>query len=328
MPMPSWQAHLANASARLLIRRRNWGDGEQALARRARRLFGSPRPFRWVRTRGLRLTRITTETVRGEWLEVENSKPGVILYFHGGGYVSCSAATHRPITAALARLCGGRVFSLDYRLAPEHRFPAALDDAVAGYRWLLGQGLSSRAISFAGDSAGGGLVIATLMRARDAGLPLPACAVCFSAWTDLAGTGESIHVNDGRCAMFHTENIAAFAAAYLGAMSAFEPYASPVFGNLSALPPLLLQVGSTEVLLDDTRRLHEQVLACDGASTLEVFDEVMHCWQMLDGLVPEAGAALRQAAMFLRSHSPRTPVHSATILAPEVGPTNATGAHS
>jgi acetyl esterase/lipase len=221
-----------------------------------------------------------------------------------------------------------RVFSLDYRLAPEHRFPAALDDALAGYRWLLEQGVSPQAISLAGDSAGGGLVLASLMRARDAGLPLPACGVCFSAWTDLAGTGESIRVNDGRCAMFRTENIPAFAAAYLGGASAFEPYASPLFGDLSGLPPLLLQVGSTEVLLDDTRRLHQQVLACKGVSTLEVFDDVMHCWQMLDGLVPEAGVALRQAAIFIRSHSLRTPAHSATILAPEVGPTNATGAHS
>src|SRR5687768_4560418 len=101
MPMPSWQGRLANASARLAIRRRSWGDGEQAVARRARRLFGSPKPFRWLRTRGLRLTLITTETVRGEWLGVDDAEPGVILYFHGGGYVSCSAATHRPITAAL-----------------------------------------------------------------------------------------------------------------------------------------------------------------------------------------------------------------------------------
>lgn len=284
----------------MLIRRRKWGASEQAVARRARRLFGSPAILRWLRTRGLRLTPVKTEKVRGEWLEVERPEPNVILYFHGGGYVACTAATHRPITTALARLSRHRVFSLDYRLAPEHRFPAALDDAIAAYQWLLEQGLPASAISFAGDSAGGGLVLGTLLRARDAGLPLPACAVCFSPWTDLAGTGASVRFNDGRCAMFRTENTAEFAAAYLGPASAFDPYASPAFAELGGLPPLLLQVSSTELLLDDTRRVHEKVQASNGKSRLEIYDDVMHCWQMLDGLVPEARAALRQAATFIR----------------------------
>ncbi|MBD0326761.1 MAG: alpha/beta hydrolase fold domain-containing protein, partial [Pyrinomonadaceae bacterium] len=188
--MPSWQARLVSASIRMLIRRRRWGD-EQRVARRARRLFGTPKIFQWLRTRGLRVTQMENEKVRGEWLEVEKPEPGVILYLHGGGYVSCSAATHRPITAALARLSRRRVFSLNYRLAPEYRFPAALDDAVAAYQWLLERGWLASEISLAGDSAGGGLVLATLLRTRDAGLPLPSCAVCFSAWTDLAGTSES-----------------------------------------------------------------------------------------------------------------------------------------
>ncbi len=237
--------------------------------------------------------------MRGEWVAPENPARGAILYLHGGGYVSCSAATHRPITAALARLSRRRVFSLNYRLAPEHRFPSALDDAVAAYQWLLGQGVPASMISLAGDSAGGGLVLGLLLRARDMGLPSPACAVLFSAWTDLAGTGESVRFNNGRCDMFRPENVTEFAAAYLGDASPFDSYASPAFADLEGLPPLLLQVGSTELLLDDSRRVHDKIQEARGVSRLEVYDDVFHCWQMMDGLVPEARAALRQAAEFI-----------------------------
>ncbi len=298
--MSSWQASCISAAIRLLIRRRRWGADEKAVARRARRLFGTPRLWQWLRTRGLRVTPIVAARVRGEWLEVAKPEPGVILYLHGGGYVACSAMSHRPITAALARLSRRRVFSLDYRLAPEHRYPAALDDAVAGYEWLLAEGWAAKQISLAGDSAGGGLVLGTLLRVRDAGLPLPACAVCFSPWTDMAGTGASGRANDGRCAMFRPENSHEFAAAYLGGGSPYDSYASPLFADLAGLPPLLLQIGSTELLLDDSRRVHEKIQTAKGSSRLEVYDDVSHCWQMLDGIVPEARVALQRAAEFMR----------------------------
>ena len=297
--MSSWQAQCLSAGIRLLIRRRRWGKDEQAVARRARRLFGAMALHQRLRTGGLCLSPICDQGVRGEWVAPAQSDAGVILYLHGGGYVSCSAATHRPITAALARLTRLRVLGLDYRLAPEHRFPAALDDAVAAYQWLLDLGIPASTVSLAGDSAGGGLVLALLLRARDMGLPLPACGVCFSPWTDLAGTGASVRFNDGPCAMFRTENIAEFAAAYLAGNSPLDPYASPVHGDLSGLPPLLLQVGSTELLLDDTRRLHEKIQEVHGVSTVEIYDDVFHCWQMLDGIVPEARVALLHAAAFI-----------------------------
>ncbi|MDQ3687912.1 MAG: alpha/beta hydrolase [Acidobacteriota bacterium] len=270
------------------------------MARRARRLFGALPLYQRLRTYGVSLSPVRDQGVRGEWVTPKESGEAAILYLHGGGYVSSCPATHRPITAALARLTRFRVFSLDYRVAPEHRFPAAVDDAVAAYRWLLGQGLPATAVSVAGDSAGGGLVLSQLLRARDAGLPLPACGVCFSAWTDLAGTLESVQRNDGRCAMFRTENIAEFAAAYLGGGSPFDPYASPAYADLSGLPPLLLQVGSTELLLDDTRLVHQKVQEAKGCSRLEIYDGVFHCWQMGDGMMPEAGIALRRAADFIR----------------------------
>ncbi|HEV2706962.1 MAG TPA: alpha/beta hydrolase [Pyrinomonadaceae bacterium] len=305
--MPSWQARCLNAGVRALVRRRRWGAGETGVVRRARLLMGAPPPYRWLRTRGLRVVPVREEGLRGEWLGAAScDESRVILYMHGGGYVSCSAATHRPITAALARLSGRRVFSLDYRLAPEHRYPAALDDALAAYRWLLRQErLRPEAIALCGDSAGGGLVLATLLRARDEGLPAPSCAVCFSPWTDLAGTGASVRSNDGRCAMFRTENVGEFASVYLGEASPREPYASPAYAtNFAGLPPVLLQVGSTELLLDDARCVHAKILEAGGVSRLEVYEDVFHCWQMLDGIIPESRAALLSAIRFIDEHAP------------------------
>jgi acetyl esterase/lipase len=232
----------------------------------------------------------------------------VLLYIHGGGYVACSAATHRPITGALAKLTSLRVFSVNYRRAPEHRGPAALDDVFDAYRDLLAQGFDGKEIALAGDSAGGGLVLALLVRVRNEGLDAPACAVCFSPWTDMTGSGASVNANDGRCAMFRPESVAQFASAYLGDGSRTHESVSPVFANLDNLPPVLLQVGSTELLLDDSRRVHEAIQQArgarepDAASRLEIYEDVPHCWQMLDGFVPEAREALTEAAEFIRRH--------------------------
>jgi len=301
--MSSWQASCLGLAVRACIRRRDWGD-TFSLTRRARRVFGAPRALGWVWTRGLRIEAVCDDgaartNIRGEWLNPPRPEAGTTLYIHGGGFVSCSSTTHRPITANLARFTRRRVFSLDYRLAPEHCYPSAVDDALAAYRWLLGRSEPVQPLVLAGDSAGGGLVLSTLLRAREEGLPLPAAALCFSPWADLAGTGESVRANDGRCAMFHPNNLKDFAAAYLGKASPLDPLASPVFANLSGLPPLLLQVGSTELLLDDSRRVHEKIQLAGGTSRLEIFDGVFHGWQMLTGMMPEAHAALRQAAAFI-----------------------------
>lgn len=303
-----------SAFSRAVIRRERWGRDERAVARRARLLFGTPAPLTWASRRGVSVLKVQDADARGEWITptrtadergaaADGHDAGVILYLHGGGYVSCSPKTHRPITAALARLTGSRVFAPDYRLAPEHRYPAALDDCVAAYRRLLDAGTPPSSVAVAGDSAGGGLTLALLLRARDEGLPPPACAVAFSPWTDLAGTTESARSNDGRCAMFRTPNFKEFAPIYLGAASPFDPYASPAHAaDFHDLPPVLLQVGSTELLLDDARAVHEKIKAAGGASRLEVYEDVMHCWQMLDGIVPEARAALLSAADFIDEH--------------------------
>ena len=175
---------------------------------------------------------------------------------------------------------------------------------MAAYRWVLAGGVSPRSLAVAGTSAGGGLALATLVRLRDEGLPFPASLVCFSPWTDLACTGESLDLNNGRCAMFRPRNIRDFARIYLGDALPRNPYASPVFADLGRLPPLLLQVASTELLLDDARRVHDRVRKTGGVSQLEVFDGVFHGWHMLDGFMPESRTALQQAAAFVNDRTP------------------------
>ena len=308
--MSSWQSRLVAAYIRIIIRRRKWGEDDDALARRARRHFGTPRLFQWFSTRGLRISPVCEPGVKGEWVEPKNPSQEVILYIHGGGYVACSPATHRPITAALSRLSKNRVFSLDYRLAPEHRFPAALDDAVRAYEWLRKQGVPVNALSLAGDSAGGGLVLGTLLRLRDEARAsgdnqkLAAAAVCFSPWADLAGLGSCEYES---CAMFFKENISDFSKACLGDLSPLDPkalYGSPaLIEDLSGLPPLLLQVGSKELLRDDACRVDKKIKQAGGVCILDDSCDSFHCWQMLYGLVPEARASLSQAAAFIRNPS-------------------------
>lgn len=300
--MASWQAYCANAVVRMLMRHET-NASERTMALMARFATATPLAFQWLRTFGVKIDRVRTERLRGEWQVPRHAERGTILYFHGGGYIAGSAAGYRPLTVGLARLARRRVFSLDYRRAPEHRFPAALDDAVLAYRWLLDQGVQPRALALAGDSAGGGLVIATLLRLRDTGVPLPAAGVCFCPWTDLAATGESLRTNDGRCPSFRPATIPKYARIYLGDASDRDPYASPVFGNLAGLPPLLLQAASNELLVDDARRVHDSVQKAGGVSRLEIFDDLFHDWPILDGFLPEARQALQQAAAFLDEHA-------------------------
>lgn len=299
--MSSWQARVVNMSARAVLRRQDWGDRD-ALTRRARHVFGAPRAFQRILTLGLRHDPVRAGRTCGEWLTPRAALPGVILYVHGGGFVSCSAATHRPITAALARFSARRVFSVDYRLAPEHPFPAAHQDVLAAYEWLLETGVPASAIALAGDSAGGNLALALAVRLRESGGPQPACIVVFSPWTDLAGTGATVRTNDGHDSMFRPGNLTAFASAYLEGARPDDPNVSPAYAVLSGLPPLLVHVGSTELLLDDARRIHASIYSSGGTCRLRVFDDVTHCWQMFAPLVPEATESLREAAAFIAEY--------------------------
>jgi acetyl esterase/lipase len=239
--------------------------------------------------------------VAGEWLRPAAGSDATLLYLHGGGYFACSAMTHRPITAGFA-LRGLNVFSANYRLAPEHPFPAAVEDAVAVYRGLLASGIAPGRLTVAGDSAGGGLTLAMLVSLRDAGAPLPAAAVLFSPWTDLAGTGASVKTNAKRDAMFPGEGMERMSAVYLQGASALDPLASPVYADLRGLPPMLIHAGSYEILLDDSTR----VAAAAADVRLRTWPVVPHVWQLFKFL-PETRQSMDEAARFLREAASGSP---------------------
>jgi epsilon-lactone hydrolase len=295
---PSLRALIITNLVRLIVKR--WPRKNlDATVRRSRFVFNAPALFSFLFTHGVTVR----ETDHGEWLTPDHlrDQQSVIFYFHGGGYVSCSPSTHRAITANLARLTGQRIFALDYRLAPEHPFPAAIDDAEAAYDWLLrDHGLSPHRITFAGDSAGGGMVIALMLRLRSHDKPLPAGAVCFSPWFDM--TGSCDYRNAESCAMFRTGDVEAFATLYLGNSSAENPEASPLFGDLGGLPPVLIQASSTELLLDDAQRFHAKALASGVRAHLSVYPALPHVWQITVGIMPESRRALEEAAHFITAN--------------------------
>jgi len=250
--------------------------------------------------KGVRITAGSVGGVPGEWVEpLAGGAVATLLYLHGGGYVACSPATHRPITAAYA-LAGFRVFAADYRLAPENPFPAAVDDAVAAYRGLLADGIGAERLVVSGDSAGGGLALALLLALRDAGTPLPAAAALLSPFTDLAATGASVERNSERCAMLYAPNLSRVATLYVGTADPRTPLASPLYGDLAGLPPLLIQVGADEILLDDSVRVAERAKAAGTRVDLTIWPVVPHVWQLFHQFLPEGRRALAQSSTFLK----------------------------
>ncbi|QIY76060.1 alpha/beta hydrolase [Streptomyces sp. RLB1-33] len=236
-------------------------------------------------------------------LEIEpeaEATDGTILYFHGGSWVFGSPATAQHITAALVRRTGARAVSLDYRLAPEHPFPAAIDDGVAAYRDLLEHGVPPERIVLAGDSAGGGLSILTVLASRDAGLPRPAGVVAFSPGLDATRSGESMTTKDGIDPLFTRQSLQRLGAHYLAGQDPRQPLLSPaVHADLAGLPPLLLQAGSNEVLLDDSTRLATRAAAAGVDVILDVTADVPHVFQSFTGSLDEADAALDRAGRFI-----------------------------
>jgi epsilon-lactone hydrolase len=251
-----------------------------------------PEPFKVPRE--VRITPKEVGGVPGEWVEAGNSDL-TLLYFHGGGYVACSVVTHRPITVGFAQH-GFRVFAPEYRMAPEHLFPAAVEDAVAVYRGMLEQGISNIVVS--GDSAGGGLALAMMISLRDAGVRSPAGVVLFSPWTDLAATGDSLRTNDDHCALFRGHKIGPGALYYLGTADPKNPLASPLYGDLNGLPPMLIHVGENEVLLDDSRRFADRARGAGVMVEIKIWPVVPHDWQLVPAM-PEAKRSMREAADFL-----------------------------
>jgi len=224
-----------------------------------------------------------------------------ILYLHGGGYVIGSIASHRHLVAALARAAGAHALALNYRLAPEHPFPAALDDALTGYRFLLASGFSPAKIAVAGDSAGGGLTVATLVAIRDAGLPQPACGFCISPWVDLEGLGASMTSKAAVDPMVQPEGLGGMARAYLAGASPRTPLAAPLHADLKGIAPLLIHVGSAETLLDDSTRLAAAAAAADVEVRLESWPGMIHVWHFFHTMLGEGRDGIEVAGGYIRA---------------------------
>ena len=238
--------------------------------------------------------------VPGEFI----SAPGAdasrcIYYLHGGGYVIGNVNTHRVLGYDLSKASGARVLSMDYRLAPEHPFPAGLEDAVTGYQWLLETGVKPEHVVIAGDSAGGGLTVATLLALRDRGLPLPAAAVCFSPWVDLLGEGDSMRTRAEVDPMVQKDALLWYTGLYMAGGDPRDPLASPLYADLSGLPPILIQVGDAETLLDDSTRLTDRLKAAGVSVELEVWDRMIHVWQLFAPVLSEGREAIDKAGVFI-----------------------------
>lgn len=303
--MPSWQARLlVNPTLRLTVKRRLQRIHEV-----------SNRDIRWSRRRlavlsrqlpltygGVTQERVDAGGVPGTWFVASNADQArTILYLHGGGYAVGSADVYREFAQRLSRATRARVLVIDYRLAPEHKFPAPVEDANRTWDWLLATGTRPETSAIAGDSAGGGLCLAALLSIRDRGRPRPAAAVCLSPWTDLTASGVSLRTNADHDPFLEPHVIRQGADIYLDGARADNPLASPLFGDLRGLPPLMLHVGSTEILLSDSTRFAERARAAGVDVNLRVWGQMPHVFPIFARVLPEGRAALREIGAFVRA---------------------------
>lgn len=242
---------------------------------------------------------VSANGVTAEWVTAPGaSAERAVLFFHGGGFVIGSLKSHRELCGRISRASGARVLVLHYRRAPEHPYPAALDDSITAYRWLLDQGIAARHLVLAGDSAGGGLTISTLVSLRDQGVALPAAGIGLSAWVDLECSGMEPEREDP---LITRHGLREMGRNYLGDTDPRTPMASPLYADLHGLPPLYLQVGSAEVLLDDSRRLAERAKKDGVDVTVDVWDELFHVFQLYP-VLPETDEAVDKIGAFVRAH--------------------------
>ncbi|HVN38350.1 MAG TPA: alpha/beta hydrolase [Myxococcota bacterium] len=254
---------------------------------------------------GIRSEKLCADGVPGEWIEMPGAVAGrSILYLHGGAYLLGSVNTHRSLVARIAAATKARCLAIDYRLAPEHPFPAAVEDATKAYRWLLARGQDPSRLAIVGDSAGGGLTLATLLALRDARTPRPAAAVCLSPWTDLEGTGASAMDPEIGDPMITVEGLRQSGRDYLGPHGdPRNPLAAPLHGDYRGLPPLLIQVGTREILLDDSTRVAAKAKAAGVDITLERGEGLIHVWHFFGVDVPESIAAIARIGEFVSKHA-------------------------
>jgi epsilon-lactone hydrolase len=245
---------------------------------------------------------VTANGVPAEWTSTPGADPDkAILYLHGGGYVICSLDSHRHLVAEAGRAAGTRTLAIDYRLAPEHPFPAPVEDTVAAYRYLLDRGLKPKRIALAGDSAGGGLVVGALLAIREAGLPLPACGWCISPWVDMEALGQSFTDRAETDPTVQRATIQMMAQMYLGGANPRHPHAAPLYGDLRGLPPLLIQVGSVETLLDDSISLARKAGTADVPVELQIWPEMIHIWHIFFPMLSAGRRAIASGGAFVRN---------------------------
>jgi monoterpene epsilon-lactone hydrolase len=251
---------------------------------------------------------VETGGVAGVEVTIQGTRAdNVILYFHGGVYVIGTASASVPLVSELVRRTGIKAITLDYRLGPEHPYPAAVEDARAAYEGLLAQGIAPDQIALAGESAGGGLAVATLLALREAGTPLPSCAFLMSPYADLTLSGETLTARQELDPVLTPDGLRVRVPDYVGGAAAADPHISPIFGDLSGLPPLLIQAGSHEILLSDALRLAARAALSDVPVILEVTPGVPHVFQGFAGFLDEARAALDRASDFVMAQLAQAP---------------------
>lgn len=288
-----------------------------AVIERVKNVYGS-----WTRTTGVEQMRrdwdelfwtdafpaksekVSADGVDASWVDAPGADPQkALMYFHGGGFQVGSVRSHRDIIARLSAAAGCRALGVNYRLAPDYRFPAPIEDATIAYRWLLNQGFDPKKIALVGDSAGGGLALSTLLALREQTLPLPAVVAVMSVWTDLTASGESYETRAKSDPIHQRRMILAMAKNYLGdSADAKNPMASPLFADLRGLPPMLLQVGDRETVLDDSRNFATRASVAGVEVQLEVWDDMIHVFQQFTADLPEAGVAIDSIGRFLKRH--------------------------
>ncbi|MBM3222655.1 MAG: alpha/beta hydrolase [Candidatus Tectomicrobia bacterium] len=252
----------------------------------------------------VRCDAVDANGVAAAWVVAPGADTGrTLLYLHGGGYVIGSINTHRDLAARLSRAAAARVLLIDYRLAPEHPHPAAVDDAVTAYRWLLQQGAAPTSTVIAGDSAGGGLTVAALVALRAAGAPLPAAGVCISPWVDLEGIGDSMSSKASVDPIVQLPGLQWFAGLYLNGAHPRTPLAAPLYADLHGLPPLLIHVGTAETLLDDATRLAARAQAAGVEVTLDAWEGMIHVWHLFAAMLPEGQQAIERVGAYIRQHA-------------------------
>jgi acetyl esterase/lipase len=283
---------------RWFIKRRNYRElsieQHRQFASTAERLVRDP-------PAGTRTLAVDAGGVKADLITTPASEPHRhVLFLHGGGFIIGSPSLYRHVTWRIAAATRAGVLAVDYRLAPEHPFPAALEDAVSAYHWLLANGAEAQRIAVMGDSAGGGLVFSLMLRLRDEKVPLPGAAVALSPWTDLALTGPSLRLNAASDPMLSAEDPPQFVDDYLAGADPRTPYASPLYGDPAGLPPTIIQVGSDEVLRDDAVRMAERMRAAGCQVELEIWPRMPHVWHVFVPVIPEARRALERIGSFVR----------------------------